>query len=145
MHPIPRLRFAPISLDYLPTPRPIGAPPQPGRGGASVPRREASRRSAFGGLSAALARAARTRCRRVSCFEARHCGPLSCPWPGLNGPFDGRPEACHRTPCPGAVGGCKAQNTWRDQGTTCPKQTKATLSAIYCKLISSRCPPLLNP
>ncbi|KAJ8396861.1 hypothetical protein AAFF_G00011840 [Aldrovandia affinis] len=65
------------------------------------------------GLSAALARAARTRCPRVSRFEGRHCGPLSCPWPGLNGPFDGRPGACHRAPCPGAERRLKAQNTWQ--------------------------------
>lgn len=28
-------------------------------------------------------------CQRVSHFHGPHCGPLSCPWLDLNGPFDG--------------------------------------------------------
>lgn len=43
-------------------------------------------------------------CQRVSNFHGPHCGPLSCSWLDLNGPFDGPPEAFHRAPCHGARG-----------------------------------------
>ncbi|KAI3367779.1 hypothetical protein L3Q82_026620 [Scortum barcoo] len=43
-------------------------------------------------------------CQRVSNFHGPHCGPLSCSWPHLNGPFDGPPEAFHHAPCHGARG-----------------------------------------
>ncbi|KAI4804456.1 hypothetical protein KUCAC02_026085, partial [Chaenocephalus aceratus] len=36
--------------------------------------------------------------------QGPHCGPLSCSWLDLNGPFDGPPEAFHRAPCHGARG-----------------------------------------
>ncbi|KAJ8341515.1 hypothetical protein SKAU_G00338060 [Synaphobranchus kaupii] len=134
--------LAQLSADPPPPPPPLGAPPLPGRDGARVPRRGASHRSAFGGLSAALTRAARTRCRRVSCFEGRHCGPLSCPWPRLNGPFDGRPEACHRAPCPGPERGFKAQNTWQKRRDTV--QEDRGLGTGRCSGISTDVPRSLS-
>lgn len=66
-------------------------------------------------------------CQRVSNFHRPHCGPLSCSWPDLNGPFDGPPEAFHRAPCHRArgPGGFTMHNTWQVCKTTCPRQNKS--------------------
>lgn len=85
-------------------------------------------------------------CQRVSHFHGPHCGPLSCSWLDLNGPFDGPPEAFHRAPCHGARGlagegrrgGCSRRTTpGRYAKPRVPDKTKATLSSVYWKLISS--------
>lgn len=79
-------------------------------------------------------------CQRVSNFHGPHCGPLSCSWLDLNGPFDGPPEAFHRAPCHGARGrrgGSRHTTPGRYAKPRAQDKTKATLSSVYWELISS--------
>lgn len=95
-------------------------------------------------VSVALSGAVWSSCQRVSHFCAPHCGPLSCSCLQLNGPFDGPPEAFHRAPCHRARGlrggtergGCLT-TPGRYAKPCAQTKTKATLSGVYWKLISS--------